>query len=187
MRVQLTRSSSTPYILSLVALCVGLTGCSTQQPGNPTAGTTTSTSATTSENPSPTTSTGAGGSLAQFDSCAVLTGVAGPLGLTAIEEDGAQECKSRYATTVSVRVKAFPSLGLKDVTGGPNAEFSDVTVGAHKAKLVKKALSSSACAVALEVGPTSRVDVVASANASLDEACAAANAVATAIEPKLPK
>ncbi len=113
--------------------------------------------------------------------------MAGQVPLTEIEKEGSTGCGARYGTTVSLGLKTFLDIGLKEVSGGSNAEFSDTTIGSRKAKLVKKAYSDSACAVAIEVSATSRVDVVASANISLDEACAAANAVATAIEPKLPK
>jgi len=123
----------------------------------------------------------------KFKPCDELNVVAGQLGLSGIEEDGDQECSARYATTVAVRVKAFLDIGLNDVAGGPNAEFSDIAVGSRKAKLVKKAFSSSACATAIEVSATSRVDVVASANISLDESCDAATKVATAIEPRFPR
>ena len=60
-------------------------------------------------------------------------------------------------------------------------------IGSRKAKLVKAPSTKSSCLVAIEVTSTSRVDVGASANASLAEACDAATKVATAIEPKLPK
>jgi hypothetical protein len=143
---------------------------------------------TTPKTSSPTgTSSGASTSLASYKPCDELKVVAGQLGLTEIAEEGTHKCGARYGATVSLGVEAFLDIGLKDVSGGPNAEFSDVPVGARKAKLVKKAFSNSACAVAIEVSAKSRVDVVASANVSLDEACEAATKVATAIEPKLPK
>lgn len=181
------RSSATRLVLPLVVFGVVVSGCSTNEPGTPSPGTNTATSASETDTPPTSTSAGSGASLATYKPCDELNAVASQLGLTSIAEDGTQECKARYATTVAVRVKAFRDIGLDKVEGGPNAVFSDTSVGSRKAKLVKKAFSDSACAVALQVTANSRVDVVASANISLDEACDAATKVATAIEPKLPK
>jgi hypothetical protein len=186
--VQLISSSVTRCVLPLAVVGLALVGCSTGETGNPSAETKTTTSAAnTSEKPTSSSTPASGSSLAAYKPCDELTSVAGPLGLTGIEEDGTQECKARYPSTVAVRVKAFPQLGIKDYVPGASSEISDVPVGSHKAKRVTKPASSTSCAITIEVSSTSRVDVVASANASLDEACEAANKVATAIEPKLPK
>ncbi|WP_447004706.1 hypothetical protein ACRAKI_34845 [Saccharothrix isguenensis] len=109
------------------------------------------------------------------------------LGLTEIKEDGVKECVARYGGKLVVRIKAFPELGIADYVPGPNSQISDLPLGGHKAKRVTAPASSSSCAVTIEITPSSRVDVIGSANASLDEACDAATKVATAIEPKLPK
>ena len=187
--MQLIRRSATRYTLALAVVGFALSGCTSGESGNPSPETksTTSTSSESSTSPPSSTPSGPGKSLTGYKPCVELTGVAAQLGLTEIQEDGTQECLAEYPDSVTVRVKAFPEIGLKDVDGGPNAEFSDTTVGSRKAKLVKKAFTSTACAVALEVSTTSRIDVVASSNSSLDKACDAATKVATAIEPKLPK
>lgn len=174
-------------MLAVVGTALG--GCSTREPGNPSAGpnSTASTGSPTTVSSLTASSAGASASLANYKPCDELTAVAGQLPLTEIEKEGTTGCGARYGTTVSLGVKAFLDIGLKDVSGGANATFSDTNIGSRKAKLVKRAFSDSACAVAIEVSATSRVDVVASANTSLDEACDAATKIATAIEPKLPK
>ncbi|MBP2339619.1 hypothetical protein JOF41_005797 [Saccharothrix coeruleofusca] len=128
-----------------------------------------------------------GDTLADFDSCKVLESVAGQFGLTEIEEVGTQECQAEYSTSTGVTLKAWPELGIAEAKGGPNAEISDTRINGRKAKLVEKAFTSSACMIALEVDAKSRVDVITSANVSLDEACDAATKIAAAVEPKLPK
>jgi hypothetical protein len=123
--------------------------------------------------------------LADFDPCAVLNSVASQLNLTEIEKEGGDTCLANYSSSVSFSLAAHPELGIEDTVGG--TEKSDIPVGSRKGKLVKSPTTTASCLVAVEVTPTSRVDVGASANASLDEACEAATKVATAIEPKLPK
>lgn len=124
-----------------------------------------------------------------FDPCKVLATVAGQFDLTKIDEITKGHCGAEYgaAAGVLVSIKAWPDLAYKDATSGANAEFSETTIGSSKAKVVKKGASNSSCLVAVEVTPTSRVDFISSVNASLDDACAAATAVATAVEPTLPK
>ncbi|MBP2339625.1 hypothetical protein JOF41_005803 [Saccharothrix coeruleofusca] len=184
---QLPRSPLIRSVLPIVVLGLVLVGCSQEEPGapQPTRGAAPE-SETAGRTTTATTSLG-GGLLADFDPCVEMNAVAAQVGLTAIEEDGTQECKGRYAGTVSVRVKAFPELGIEDYVPGGSSEISEIALGAHKAKRVTKPASSTSCAVTVEVTTSSRVDVVASANASLDEACKAATDVAAAVEPKLPK
>ncbi|QQQ76174.1 DUF3558 family protein [Saccharothrix sp. 6-C] len=183
--MQLTRNPVVRSVLSAAVLGLVLAGCS-DTPGTPTAATTTTATATEDTDPT-TTSAAAGGDLADFDPCAELEAVASSLGVTEVEEDGVQECKGRYAGTISVRVKAFPELGVEDYVPGPNSKISGLPIGGHQAKRVTAPASSSSCAVTVAITSSSRVDFVASANASLDEACEAATKVATAVEPKLPK
>ncbi|WP_157619825.1 hypothetical protein [Saccharothrix sp. NRRL B-16348] len=169
----------------MVVLGTIAAGCSTKEPGDASAGTTTS---TTTDQASPTTSTkpsGSGDSLADFDECEVLNSIAPQLNLTDIEVVIGETCGASVSTTASVAVKGHPDLGLDDVV--PGGQQSDITIGSRKAKMVKQSTTQTSCLIAVEATPTSRVDVAGSANASLDEACAAATAVATAIEPKLPK
>lgn len=181
-----TRSILLASVFGLVA-----TACSQGEIGTPTPVTNTAAPASSASPTPPSTagSSSSGNSLASFDSCQALTSVATQFKLTEIKEVARQECGAEYGSTsgVSVSIKAWPDLKIQDVKGGPNAEFSNTTVGARAARIVKKAFTSSDCAVAVQVTPTSRVDFIASANASLDDACAAATALATAVEPTLPK
>lgn len=170
-------------VLALALASLALVGCSTNEPGNPTPGTTTA-GGSTSEDSSPTTTSEAGDPLADFDPCAALEEVAGQFNLTGIEKDG-EDCFAQYSSSVTVLVGPIDAP-LAEAGKGPQAEVSDTTVNGREAKLVRKAYTNTACAIALKVGD-GRVDAVASANASLDEACDAATKVATAIEPQLPK
>jgi Protein of unknown function (DUF3558) len=182
----LTRSACLVVAIGLVTV-----GCSQEEGGSPAPATSAQSSSspaessTSASSPSPDS----GNALTSFDSCEVLSSIAGQFSLTEVEEVGNQECGAEYGAVegVSVSIKAWPELSVKDATGGPNAELSDTTIGSRKAKLVKKAYSSSACIVAVEVTSTSRVDFLSSANVSLDKACDAATKIATAVEPTLPK
>lgn len=165
---------------AVVPLAVlGAVGCSSAEPGEARAG---ATGPTSTERPSETT-TAVGDPLADFDSCEVLNSVAAQLNLTEVEADG-QACGAEFSATASVSIKAEPDLAIGEAVG---RTVSDISVGPRKGKLAEAPASSSSCLVAVEVTPTSRVDVAASADASLQEACDAATKVATAIEPKLPR
>ncbi|MCS7480956.1 DUF3558 domain-containing protein [Umezawaea endophytica] len=176
----------------IAALSLVVAGCSQERGGSPTPATGTGKSSSApveSSTSAASPSSGSGNALVSFDSCKALTSIAGQFSLTEIEEVGKQECGAEYGADegVSVSIKVWPDLGVQEATGGPNAESSDTTVGPRKAKLVKKAFSSSACLVAVEVSGKSRVDFLSSANVSLDKACDAATKIATAVEPSLPK
>ena len=176
--------------LSIAVTCLVLGACTTTDPGNATSdGGTTTAVPDTSEQPTATTkSAGGSGKLANFDPCAEMNAVAGKLALGRIEEDGKKECKAKWGdTTTSVRVKAFPELGMAEVAAGPDAQSSDIEVGSHKAKLIKAPLTDTDCAVVIEITAKSRVDFVGSSTTSADEACDAAKELAEAVEPKLPK
>ena len=174
---------SARVVLALTVLGAVATGCTTG--GTATPGTTASTPTEQTSKTTTTSKPSSGGdALADFDPCEVLNSVAAQLKLTEIEEEGGDTCLAHYSSTVSFSLAAHPDLGIDEAVGG---EKSDITVGSRKAKLVKTPTTQSSCLVAIEVSPTSRVDVGTSANASLDEACEAARTIATAIEPKLPK
>ncbi|MFI9813020.1 DUF3558 family protein [Saccharothrix variisporea] len=178
----------TRSILTIAAAALLLAGCTSKEPGDPTARSTATTTAASGQ--STTTSKPSSGDnlLADYDPCDELNAIASQVSLTEIEEDGRQECKARWGqTTTVVRVKAFPELGIGEIVGGANSKFTDLSIGSHKARKVTAPSSSTSCAVTVEVSAKSRVDVVASATSSQDEACDAAQKVATAIEPKLPK
>jgi hypothetical protein len=172
-------------VLTVIVLGAVVAGCSTKEPGDASAGTTTS---TTTKQASPTTSTkpsDSGDSLADFDECEVLNSLAAQLNLTDIEEGIGDTCGASVSATASVTIKGQPDLGVDDVV--PGGQQSDINIGSRKAKMVKQSVTQTSCLIAVEATPTSRVDVAGSANASLDESCAAATKVAEAIAPKLPK
>ncbi|XVV08090.1 DUF3558 family protein [Actinosynnema sp. CA-248983] len=164
-----------------------LAGCTSKEPGDPSAGSTT----TTSPDKSPTTtssSAAAGSAITDFDLCAEFEAVAGQFSISRIEKTGKQDCSGRWGqTTTSVGVKVFPSLSIAEAKGQPGARFSDTTVGSRKAKKVEAGLTDTSCLIAVEVGPKSRVDFYGEATASVGESCDAAQKLAEAIEPKLPK
>ncbi|MFD1151280.1 DUF3558 family protein [Saccharothrix hoggarensis] len=178
---------SARVVLTVVVLGAVVAGCSTKEPGDASAVTTTATS-TTTEKASPTTSTkpsNGADSLADFDECEVLNSIASQLNLTDVEEGIGDTCGASVSASASVTIKGHPDLGVDDVV--PGGQQSDITIGSRKAKMVKQSTTQTSCLIAVEATPTSRVDVAGSANASLDESCAAATAVAEAIASKLPK
>ncbi|WP_231499871.1 DUF3558 family protein [Saccharothrix sp. NRRL B-16314] len=161
-----------------------VTGCTTG--GTATPGT--STSSPTAEQTAKSTTTkppGGGDSLVDFDSCEVLNSIAAQLNLTEIEEESRSACGAEFSATVSVSIKAQPELAIADAVG--DGKKTDTSIGSRKARLVEAPGTKTSCLVAVEVSPTSRVDVISSSDNSLQAACDAATKVATAIEPKLPK
>ncbi|WP_106616998.1 DUF3558 family protein [Saccharothrix carnea] len=172
--------------LSLAVLGAVAAGCTTggtATPG-PTTGTTsteqTSKSTTSSSKPSD-----GGESLADLDPCAVLESVKSQLDLSNIEKVDEKECGAEVSTTAYFGLTKQPELAIADAVG--DGKKTDVPIGSHKAKLVEAPAGKNSCLLTIEVAPTSRVDIIAVANASGAEACELATRVATAIEPKLPK
>ena len=84
----------------------------------------------------------------------------------------------QYALTVGI----FDTLGIDDVVSQRPKKTIDVA-GRPAARFVGPL---SACAIALDVSETSRVDVVVSANGDTDKGCAVALRAAARVEPKLP-
>ncbi|MEU6150800.1 hypothetical protein ABZ816_12450 [Actinosynnema sp. NPDC047251] len=187
--MQLTRNLVVRSVLPIAVIGLVLTGCTTKTPGGatPTSGAATSTTET-SDGGTTTSEPSGGGDLAAFDACKELNEVASKLSLSRIQKDVGTACQARFGqTTTIVTVKAFPQLGIADLSAGPKAQPSDIPVGAHKAKRVKTPLTDTDCVVSVEITAKSRVDFVAASTTSPDEACDAATQVATAVEPKLPK
>lgn len=189
MGTQLTRNLVIRSILPIAVLGVVLAGCADKQGGTPTAGSDTPATTGTSAKPTTTSPSGTGADLESFDACAAVQAAAGQLPLTEIEPAGKQSCDAEWGTTVSVGVKAYPTLGVADFVPGSSSQVSDITIGSHKARKVTApgGGTNSSCAVTIEITAKSRVDIVATANASQEEACDAAQKLAEAIEPKLPK
>jgi hypothetical protein len=182
----LSRNLVVRSLLPVAVLGAVLAGCSGTA-GTPTPETTGTTAAPTEDTGSSTTSSApAGDSLADFDTCEALEGVASELGLTRVEKARENSCEARYAERIGVRVIAYPELGVDDFVPGANTQISDLPLGSHKAKRATAPTTDSSCAIVIEITSSSRVDVVGSSPSTQEQACEAATKVATAIEPKLP-
>lgn len=186
-KVHLIRTALARTAASLALAGLALVSCSDGESGSPSPVTTTTAGAKSTTGATSASSPAGAQSLSDFKPCPVFTSIGSQFGLTEIEEEGSKSCTAEYSDSVTVRLDVHPDKGIADFVPESATELSDISVGSRKARLAKKALTSSSCAVIIEVGPTARVDVFASADASLDEACRAATDVATAVEPKLPE
>ncbi|MEU5691368.1 DUF3558 family protein [Actinosynnema sp. NPDC020468] len=173
----------------LLLLGVVLAGCTTDEPGNATAGTTTAgtSAAATTTKSVPTTTASSGPSLADVKTCDIYRELASQLGLSKIEQADKDSCYADVSASESVQFDLHPDKGLADYVKNAQTEVSETTVNGRKALLAKKALTSTSCVVAIEVTAKSRVDFVGTSNDSLDKSCENAQKVAKAVEPKLPK
>lgn len=146
--------------------------------------------ATTSSSPQSSPSTSQAGStdqLLRLDTCETLENLAGQLPITAIKAFGEESCGGRYDGNVGFQFTKFPTMGLADYKTDPESEVSPTTIAGRTAQLTRKTVASSTgCAMSIEITESSRVDIVGSYYASLDETCAAVTALATAIAPNLP-
>ncbi|TQM82257.1 uncharacterized protein DUF3558 [Saccharothrix saharensis] len=175
---------SVRIVLSLTVLGAVVTGCTTGGTATPGSTTTSGTTEQTGKGTTTTKPSGGGDSLADFDSCEVLNSVAAQLNLTEVEEESRGACGAATSPAGGVSIKAQPELAIADAVG--DGKKSDTSIGPRKARLVEAPGTNTSCLVAVEVSPTSRVDVIASTR-SLESSCELATNVATAIEPKLPK
>ncbi|MBP2339316.1 hypothetical protein JOF41_005494 [Saccharothrix coeruleofusca] len=164
-----------------------LASCGSGEHGNPSPASTTTAVSAADAPESASTSPAGGASLVGFEPCSVFTSITAQFGLTGIKEDGSASCLAVYSDGVTARLDVRPSRGLDDFVPGANSEISETSVGSRQAKLVKKPVTSTSCAVAIEVSVTSRVDVFATSDTSLDESCKAATDIAAAVEPELPE
>lgn len=168
-------------VLPVVVLGFALAGCSSNEPGKATAADTPS--ATSGSSP---TSSSSGTGIGEVDPCSLLKSAdVSELKLTTAEKVDENSCQWRTEDRTLVRVNTYPKLGVKDYELGPNSEPSDIKVGTHEAKLIKKVLTNTSCAVVIKLTDTSSVDVNATGS-KLEATCPAAQSVAEAIEPNLP-
>lgn len=91
---------------------------------------------------------------------------------------------SENAKVIGVNIRDTASVAQVNDTGGG---VVDKEINGRKAKEAPAGPSVAACTLALPVGDSSRVDVAVTGAASGDEACQIAEAVAKAVEPRLPK
>ncbi len=179
---QNSASSRRPVTSTLIsAVLLLLTGCSTETAGSPSPATPRNSVPASSSSPA----RGDGGSLADFDTCALLNEVASAQNITEIEADGDTACAGFLPNRVAVNISYHTDIGIAKAGQGPYAEVSDMTVGSRKAKLIEKAVSTTSCAVAMEVTESSRFDVATSGD-SLEQSCDAATSFAKAVEAKIP-
>ncbi|MGW6449400.1 DUF3558 family protein [Lentzea sp. NPDC055074] len=168
-------------VLQVAVLGLVLSGCSTEEPGKATPGDTASETTASSS-----TSSSGNSSIADVDPCSLLKPAdVSKLKLSPAEKVDNNSCQWRTQDRTLVRLGIYATLGLKDYVLAPNAEPSDIKVGTREAKLVKKSLTNTGCAVSIGLTTTSRVDVN-STGTKLDVTCAASQSVAEAIEPNLP-
>jgi Protein of unknown function (DUF3558) len=180
------------FVTTLAAL-VGLVGCSSETPGNaipgddetglqvPTEGGGETEPPETSETETETSS-----GAASLEPCELLS----PEDLAALslgpgEEDaaaGARSCSWQTAGGQVVGADIWDDLGIGDVQSKSTPQPK--TVGSHKATQYVGELG--ACAVAIELTATSRVDVIGVADGDLAKACQIANDAANLVERKLP-
>ncbi|SEF30549.1 Protein of unknown function [Amycolatopsis pretoriensis] len=91
---------------------------------------------------------------------------------------------SENAKVIGVNIRDTASVAQVNDTGGG---VVDKDVNGRKAKEAPGGASVAACTLALPVGDSSRVDVAVTGAESADQACQVAEAVAKAVEPRLPK
>lgn len=175
----------------MAALLVGALACSAKTAGTAVPGpdTTTEREPTTGQTTSPRTGTSPTkpkSGTSALKPCELLdSSEQSQLGLgKGVEEKlgQARHCQWQKPGSHTIGVGIFDDLGLKDVVS--KTEKKPLTVGRHKA--VQATGGVDACAVAIEVTESSRVDVVSVARADVDKACELANQAAKLVEPKLP-
>ncbi len=177
-------------VVALLAL--GLVGCSEETPGNaisgedtqrPTIPGDTGTSVPTAP---PESSQGGGSGTADLQPCDLLTSseqATFGLGPGVEDELGpARTCQWQASGRHTITVGVVDDLGLDDVQSSGGKQ--PMKVGSHDA--VQFTGGVSACAIAIGVTDTSRVDVSGVAGGDPAKACAVAKQAAELVEPKLP-
>ncbi|MPZ80546.1 MAG: DUF3558 domain-containing protein [Actinophytocola sp.] len=180
------------------ALVLGLAGCSEETPGDATPGEETSTSRPTlpgegtepSEDTTSTEPDSGESPLAELKPCDIVSADgADQLGLTEEEVadfgDG-RVCVWRYeganvSDSYNVQLELFDEKAIGDVVGTNVKPVP--AVGSHEA--VTYVDPAGGCAVAIEAGPTSRVDTRV-VGGEERKACQLAMQLATLVEPELP-
>lgn len=171
-------------IIAFTLLSGALVACTSSEKGQARPDTTANSSPQTS---SPTSQTGNADQLIQLDLCETLDNLSGQLPITAIKAFGEESCGGRYDGNVGFQFAKFPTMGLADYVTDPESKVSSTTIAGRTAQLTRRTVASSTgCAMSIEITESSRVDIVGSYYASLDETCAAVTAIAEAVAPSLP-
>jgi hypothetical protein len=176
----------------VAVLALGLVGCSEETPGDATAGDATGRPTIPTEGgdtgtDEPTETSEAGGSgTADLQPCDLLTSAEQAtfnLGAGAEDELGpARTCQWQASGEHTITIGVIDDLGLDDVQS--SGATQPMKVGSHDA--VQYTAGVSACAIAIAVTDTSRVDVSGVAGGDTTKACAVAKQAAQVVEPKLP-
>jgi hypothetical protein len=181
-------------LVSVVAvLALGLARCSEKTPGEATSGGGTDRPTippgdTGQSEPSAPTEPSEGGDsgTAELQPCDLLSSTEKAtldLGPGAEEEIGiARACQWQASGQHTITIGVFDDIGLDDVQS--NGAKQPTTVGSHDA--VQYAGPLDACAIAIGVTDTSRVDVSGVAGDDATRACSVAKQAAELVEPKLP-
>lgn len=178
------------FVTTLAAL-VGLVGCSSETPGNAVPGDDETGLQVPTESggdtePPETSESETDSGADSLKPCELLS----PEDLTALslgpgEEDaaaGARSCSWQTPEGIVIGADIWDNLGIGDVQS--KSAPQPKTVGSRKATQYTGELG--ACAVAIELTATSRVDVIAVADGDLAKACQVANDAAKLVERNLP-
>jgi hypothetical protein len=175
----------------LAVLALGLVGCSEETPGDATAGDGTNRPTipggdTPTDVPTESSEPGGGSGTADLVPCDLLSAselATFDVGAGVEEEIGpARTCLWQASGQQTISVGVIDELGVADVQSSGAKE--PTTVGAHDA--VQYAGPLGACAIAIGVTETSRVDVTGSAGGDMTKACGVAKQAAELVEAKLP-
>ncbi|GAB3433433.1 DUF3558 family protein [Actinophytocola sediminis] len=182
------------FVATVATAAIWLVGCSSETPGSATSGEDEGTELQVpdgdgpTESPDPSESTGSGGDspAESLEPCDLLsTDDQATLSVSQGEEEtigGARSCTWQASGSHTVGTDVWDSLGLADVESKSTPEPK--RIGSHEA--VQYTGDLGACAIAIELDETSRVDVISVAGGDLAKACTVANQAAELVEPKLP-
>jgi hypothetical protein len=175
-------------VAPLIALVIGLAGCSAETPGEPNATSTTS-AVGSSTSTRPPTSTSQPSPLVSIDPCGLLE----PADVAAFGANPGQPRGSGIAKACqwlapgqgAFSVNFNPDRSLEQIVVG-RGRLTDQVVGTRQGKRLVDD-SPGACMVSIPITDTSRVDFSASTRTDTANACEFAMRLATLVEPKLPK
>jgi hypothetical protein len=176
----------------VAVLALGLVGCSEETPGDATASESTNRPTipteggdTGTDEPTETSESGGSGTV-DLQPCDLLTSdeqATFNLGAGVEDEVGpARACQWQASGEHTITIGVIDDLGLDQVQSSGSTQ--SMKIGSHDA--VQYTGGVSACAFAIGVTDSSRVDVTGAANGDTTEACAVAKQAAQLVEPKLP-
>ncbi|MEV7549602.1 DUF3558 domain-containing protein [Amycolatopsis sp. NPDC089917] len=175
------------YVVPLAAAALVLTACSSEKPGSASPAPSVPPAQTGASSSAPAT-----GDTKSIDPCSLL-GVADLASFgtfkppTTANEGGARSCQfdkqaTSAADAVSLGVDIRDTQNIDSVNDAGNGKTTG-NVNGRKAVLAPR---PGGCLMALELGPSARVDVLVAAGET-KQACEFAEKIADIVEPKLPK